>query len=1678
MQTPNDSDRAIAEALDKLNKLNETSSQDAKGKRLEELVVDAGPFIRDWDVSECYHWGNWPQREILFPGVKQMDIGIDVVAVRRSDGKHIAIQCKARQDRGAVKKSEIDSFGHAAANSFWAERWLVTSGSVKPSVQLESISNIQDKSITWINIAAALQQQQDASVEKPDTCPHCEPNPNGEFRKQTKNCMQREAVAASVRILKEHEQSDSGGLPIGQARGRIILPCGTGKTRISLRIVEELTAQGELAVILCPSIALVAQIRREYLQHANVEMRALAVCSDQTAGYDPKKEDSVIANEDPTIDRSNVSASEVKGKVTTKPEEIAEWIQNPESGNAVNVIFGTYQSGHRIAEALRQTETKAKVLIADEAHRTAGLKRKRGKTASEAEKRIRDFTLCHNNDEFPATYRVYQTATPRVYNTSKGADRNADYIIRSMDDEEVFGVELYRKSYVEAVNNRWLSDYRIIALAINDPDAYEEANNLARNTQSKGRRKLSSADYMRGLAFALAMGGAAQTRKGEDDIKIESCIAFMNTVDKSKNMAKDLQSEAVKRWVQKWLHENSAKQQTVSDYSLEHLDATSNVTERDHAKFKLATANEQEPHGIVNVGIFGEGTDSPSLNAVAFLEPRKSPIDVIQAVGRAMRTAPGKEFGYIVCPVVIPPNVDPEQWLSVSDMDEGWKELGQILLALRAHDQRIEEQLADLMLLYIPPEPEVQRTLVALVLPEQKRIQYRVHEGKPGEVEPAVNRFLNGQSKLSDEFSRIEEEPSKEFSRVEEESSQKREPVEITSIVTGKKNSDGANEMRIASIQRDKPKLDGTPGKVNIEKSKKKAKNMINKGEGLRALPRKRKPPKPRPHEEIMEANAQRMLSLSGMGEHGNAISMNLLTKSGLSRNRVERDLNILETSVSEAAYHLRSDDLNEILDRHFGLDRLKETAGKKSADGCTIASLLMMNAAMLHQRISNGRWLSQISPLSEVKNDVRVVQRISREWERIMRHDFRPVLEPALETIYAIEESGKTAGVERALRHLAAEAERIAETYADMGADHAGPLFNRVMGNQTSDGAFFTRPAAASIAARLTLDACGDADWTDPEVWREHKTIDLACGSGTLLTAMLADMKRRAKEQGAREAHIANLQKLAVEETIKGLDINPVSLQLAAAQLTAGNSNIRYRQMGLHRMPYGPQDNERVSAGTLELLSQKAILPRQGELDIPDDLIASQAVWDQHEDAELEDAVDAAKSSRIVIMNPPFTNRTKMGEKFPKETQQILRTRTDRLEKTLVRNDPEMERFVDKTSIAPMFVALADCCLNPDAAVLSMIHPTVALMSSSGLQKRLILAQRYHIHTVVTCHQPGQVNMSQNTGVNESIIVAKRHNGTKPPTRFINLDKMPLEESDVDDLHRCLLECEEGEIANGWGAVSYWPADRIEADAWTPVVWRSPELAEAAYRFANDSDMRTISSHGYSCNATRDMMRKSNFLPAEFDSPGKFPIIDSNGANGQKTIRSVPDSEWQTAHPDEERRILNGGTYPEVDKLLKKAGYLLMTSGQNSATARLTAIASDTKYVGRGFLPVVGPSAQQSKALAVFVNSTAGRLQLLRYAARTLAYPLYNPSGLKSVRIPDIHDERICRILAGCWEATKEMEVSQFRDGECEVRVLWDEAVAEAMDWDRAELARLRRLLHDEPHVRGLGYNQYADEA
>ena len=1742
----------------------ERSSQESDGKWLEEVTVKAAPHIKEWDVDEyeCWLWDEWPEREEHFPNSTKQDIGIDVVA-KRKDGEYIAIQCKARKldEQGAgnpIASGEIDKFISASANPFWKERWIVTNGAnpLSPNAQQKTEMSDPKRPIKLINIKADLDAQKKFDDENRAASEHCE-NPEDPNAVQTKNCMQNEAIAQSVRILKEHAQSDSGGLPIGQARGKIILPCGTGKTRISLRIVEQLTEPGNLSIVLCPSIALVAQIRREYLQHAKNPFRPLAVCSDETAGYDQRNrramEDmrNTAAATDPTLDVGYVGTDVIKGKVSTDPADIAQWIKSGQKTDQISVIFGTYQSGRALADALQQANAKACVLIADEAHRTAGLRRKNGKKKaaknselSQEERRVRDFTLCHDNEEMPATYRVYQTATPRIYDLKKTKaklDQSSDWLVRSMDDQKTFGVDLFRKSYLEAVHNQWLSDYRIIALGVNDPEAYEQANQLARETESKGKHRLSTSHYLRGMAFALAMGGEVEGENG-DALPIQSCIAFMNTVDKSKNMAKDLPTKAVREWIKHRQKESGKNPSEAADnYNLEHLDASSNVTKREEAKSRLAKATPTNPHGIINVGIFGEGTDSPSLSAVAFLESRKSPIDVVQAVGRAMRTSPGKQMGYIICPILIPPSADPEKWISTSNPEDGWKELGQILLALRAHDNRIEDQLKDLLHLYLPkaPPPKV-KTFIGITTgkEENRRTAYREHIGKSGTAQEAIERVQKGESSLTKEFQPLPESYPAPNPNSKPDPNQ---PTEPNQIITGKTNNDESIELRIDSVIRDKPATDGTPGKVNIEKSKKKAHAMINQGEGQLLTPSKRKTPQ--------EAAEQRMLTLI-QKEELQAITMNLLAKSGLTDNRIQRDLNLLEDSVKEAARHLKEDQLQPALDRHFELDNIKEEKRKKQADGCTIAALLLMNAAMLHQRIADGKKIlkTKIISLSEIKNHPNPIRIILRQWNAIIGHDFKPVLQPAVDAIHAIEDTGKLAGLERALRHLASEAERIADTYANMGADHAGPLFNKVMGNQASDGAYFTRPPAADIASRLTLDlleenpphhlafvAEGKIDWTADATWLGLKTFDPAVGSGILLASILAEMKRRARRQGASEIRIAELQRLAVENTLIGMDINPVSLQLAAAQLCIGNPHLNYQKMRLHLMPYGPQPDGSVKAGTLELLSQKAIVQRT-ELGLPEEPLSARQVWNEEKAGnELADAAVAdAQNCQLIITNPPFTNRVKMGEKFHNHLKVKLQRRVDGLEQTLLEHDPELKKFANKNALAPLFVALAEKCNHPQNGIQTLFHPTIAFTNPSGKRERIILAQRFHIHTLLTVHNSRDPNLSQDVGINESILFLQRNsNVSKPPTRIINLDRFPNNEEQLHSLFSSLDQTKEGELPNDWGEISFWPSERIERGDWTAAIWRNPEVAAAAAEFA-ECELPTMRELDLRPEQAGKIMG-GICERCEPEMPGSFPVLDSKGADGQTAIQSQPDGYWIHKKRDQN----------ETAKLLAKAGHLMITEGQTNNTARLVAVAGDVPYFGYTWLSVKGLTADQAKALAVFLNSTAGRMQIMRNMGGHLGFPIYRPAGIANIRVPEvIGDEAVRGELLRCWEDTKNIRVPQYRDGDdwdrknsprhpqpqpnhwltgkeaedfiarqpaaaesglakedwnasreggkvsaaaevgvkrhacCNPRPLWDAAVARALRgnplFQGERLCHLRRLLHREPHISGRAYHQY----
>jgi len=711
----------------------------------------------------------------------------------------------------------------------------------------------------------------------------------------------------------------------------------------------------------------------------------------------------------------------------------------------------------------------------------------------------------------------------------------------------------------------------------------------------------------------------------------------------------------------------------------------------------------------------------------------------------------------------------------------------------------------------------------------------------------------------------------------------------------------------------------------------------------------------------------------------------------------------------------------------------------------------------------------------------------MNRQWNAITRHDFKPIVVPAIEVIETVEDQGRLGGLERALHHIASEAERLAQSYADMGADHAGPLFNRVMGNQASDGAYFTRPPAASLCARLALDAVGDADWTDESVWRSSRILDPACGSGTLLAAALTDMERRARQAGADDSRIARLRKLAVEETVTGLDINPVSLQLAAAQLTTGNREIAYRRMGLHLMPHGPREDsqERVSIGTLELLGQKAVFPRSGELPFDDEAVGSENLALADVTPELEGAVRAVRDTRIAIMNPPFSNRMKMGEKFPDETKERMRKRMDAFLDKVIAWHPEMAAFINQNSIGPGFVALAEKCLDGGNGVLAMVNPTAALTGPSGIEERLFLAKAFHIDTVVSCHRRGDINFSQESSINESVIVARRHEGERPPTRFVALDRQPKDDGEAGELHGLLEGLRRGPIPDGWGEVSEWPAGRIEAGDWTAGAFRAPGLADGAFDLANHGALIPMEDQNMVPSAVLDggaQMRE--FGQADADAPGGFPVLYSTSAEAQLTIRGVPDQHWAPKravprHEWIEVRGADGPRHPDTARrIVDQMSHLMVTGGQDTGTGRLTAVAQETRCVGVGWLPVPGVSFEEAKAAAVFLNSTAGRLQLLRNAGRKLAFPKYRPAGLKTVRLPDLSDPAVTDGLARCWDDTAETRVPQYRDGECDVRRLWDETVCDTLGWDRDWMRELRHLLHREPHVRGMGYDEYADAA
>ena len=626
----------------------ESRDESEKGRWFEQLFMRVARQEPEFEIGEIWCWRDWPAREEL-TGLDGRDIGVDLVA-RLTSGRYVAVQCKCYDERQILGKGHIDAFLGGSQHPVFGLRWIVATCRWGRNAE-NAIRNAhpQVRQIDFREYLGVEVEERDAMrpVQEPWE-------------------LQAEAIEDAVAGLASHD------------RGRLVMACGTGKTFTSLRIAEQTVEDGQRILFAAPTIALVSQARREWLRQTTRPLACIVVCSDPTAGGRNENED--------------IRVSELECPVSTDPVEIARSLGGD---GPTRVVFCTYHSLGRVTEAQADHGAPSfDLAIADEAHRTTGAVMDGG--AGRGAGRI-DFQEFHDDRRLHARKRLYMTATPRIYTESSKrrlAERGIDVV--DMDDQAVYGPELHRLPFKKAVERDMLSDYRVIVLGVSEASVTPGLRRRLEGIETGAARKQAPTtnDMTRVLGVSLAVNGVTEGRALEQPGKLPRTMAFSNSIARSKWYAEALMESEVLRATTRRMDTGRAMKVVA-----QHLDASASALQRNQELRALAGADRDGECRIVcNVKLFTEGVDVPSLDAVAFLDPRDSQVDVVQAVGRVMRKAPGKRFGYIVVPVVVEPGSDVAAALERGT--EGYRTVGRVLRALQAHDGRLAESPATFVRVY------------------------------------------------------------------------------------------------------------------------------------------------------------------------------------------------------------------------------------------------------------------------------------------------------------------------------------------------------------------------------------------------------------------------------------------------------------------------------------------------------------------------------------------------------------------------------------------------------------------------------------------------------------------------------------------------------------------------------------------------------------------------------------------------------------------------------------------------------------------------------------------------------------------------------------------------------------------------------------------------------------------
>lgn len=639
----------------------ESFSERDKGDRFERLIqayLYTDPKYTH--LTKIWLWSEFPYRSDF----GSHDIGIDLVA-QTSEGEYWAIQCKCYQEDTRISKEEVDTFLSTSGRSFEDNKgtrikfnrriWVSTTNNWSSKAN-ETLQH-QDPPVTRIN----LSDLQEAPVE----WNKIDDGIFGEKARTAKKQLrfhQKDALQKTIDYFKH------------ASRGKLIMACGTGKTFTSLCMAEELTNHSGTVLFLVPSIALLGQTLREWTADAKEEINAVAICSDAEITKEKKKNE----------DAETFSVVDLAVPASTDIKSILRQFEYFEMTNkkGMTVVFSTYQSIEVISAAQKRLESigskyaKFDVIICDEAHRTTGVTLAGNDESS--------FVKVHDNSFINADKRVYMTATPRLYgDESKKKAEESSAVICSMDDEALYGKEIYRIGFGEAVERDLLSDYKVLILTLSENDVTPEVQKVLQNSE----QEIGIDDMSKLIGCINAMSkqiiSDIGTVNANDPEPMRRAVAFTSNIKTSRKITDSFNEigDSYANSVSK------LKQETLVNLRSMHIDGSMSATKRDELMswLKAEPKDSNEARVLTNVRCLSEGVDVPSLDAVMFLSARNSQVDVVQSVGRVMRKSPGKQYGYIIIPIVVPTDVKPEEALNDN---ERYKVVWTVLNALRAHDDR------------------------------------------------------------------------------------------------------------------------------------------------------------------------------------------------------------------------------------------------------------------------------------------------------------------------------------------------------------------------------------------------------------------------------------------------------------------------------------------------------------------------------------------------------------------------------------------------------------------------------------------------------------------------------------------------------------------------------------------------------------------------------------------------------------------------------------------------------------------------------------------------------------------------------------------------------------------------------------------------------------------------------